>query len=258
MNEAIEIRLRGAGVKPGLIRSHELAEILSAVEDIVIAETVRKNPNAKREDIVVGLYEIADESIGLKFRTTLAAIAVPAFIAASHSVSIGEFDQLSPLSLKPLQVIAGFAKRHDAIAEFKVGSSSTPIAEINPFTLIPKEPKIAGSTEICAKILRVGGKVPKAMLELQDGTVIYCEIPVERAIELAHQLYETALFTGNAVWNAATFDLEEFTITGFRDAPTGDPYEALVQVREYMNPALLNQKSVSDIVSYLRRGEDTE
>lgn len=258
MNEAIEIRLRGEGVKPGLIRSRELAEILSAVEDIVIAETVRRDPNAKREDIIVGLYEIADESIGLKFKTTLAAIAIPAFVAASHSVSIGEFGQLSPLSLKPLQVIAGFAKRHDAIAEFKVGTSSTPIAEITPLTFIPKEPKIAGSTEIIAKVLRVGGKVPKAMLELQDGMVIYCEIPVERAIELGHQLYETALFTGNAVWNAATFDLEEFTITGFREAPMGDPYEALVQVRKYVNTALLNDKSVSDTVSYLRRGEETE
>lgn len=258
MNEAIEIRLRGEGVKPGLIRSHELAEILSAVEDIVIAETVRRDPNAKRDDIVVGLYEIADESIGLKFKTTLAAIAIPAFVAASHSVSIGEFGQLSPLSLKPLQVIAGFAKRHDAIAEFKVGTSSVPIAEITPFTLIPQEPKIAGSTEICAKVLRVGGKVPKAMLELQDGTVIYCEIPVERAIELGRRLYETALFTGNAVWSAATFDLEEFTITGFREGPTEDPYETLIRIREYMNPALLYESSVLEIVSQLRRGEDDE
>lgn len=258
MDEAIEIRLRGEGVKPGLIRSHELAEILSAVEDIVIAETVRRDPSAKREDIVVGLYEIADESIGLKFRTTLAAVSIPAFIAASHSVAIGEFGELSPLSLKPLQVIAGFAKRHDAIAEFKVSTSSIPIAEITPSTLIPREPKITGSTEVCAKVLRVGGKVPKAMLELQDGTVIYCEIPVERAIELGHRLYETALFSGSAVWNSATFDLEEFTITSFREGPTEDPYEALVRIREYMSPALLHERSVTDFVAHLRRGEDDE
>lgn len=258
MNEAIEIRLRGEGIKPGLIRSHELAEILSAVEDIVIAETVRRDPSAKREDIVVGLYEIADESIGLKFRTTLAAISIPAFVAASHSVALGEFDQLSPSSLRPLQVIAGFAKRHDAIAEFKVGDSSVPIAEITPLTHIPREPRIAGSTEICARVLRVGGKVPKAMLELQDGTVIYCEIPVERAIELGHRLYETALFTGNAIWNAATFDLEEFTITSFRGGPTEDPYDVLVRIRDYMSPAFLHEKSVSELVVHLRRGEDDE
>lgn len=258
MEEAIVIRLRGEGIKPGLIRSHEIADILCAVEDFVVAEAMKRNPNFSRDELVVGLYEISDQSVGLKFKTTFAAVVVPAFIAASQAIAAGDFEAVSAQSLKPLQAISSFSRRHGAIAEFKIGEGAVPIAEITPATVIPEEPKISGATEITAKILRVGGKVPKAMLELQDGTVIYCELPVEKAIELGHRLYDTAVFSGYATWNGTTLDLEDFTIYDVREAPSRDPYDVLSELRVALKSDLRVSGSVSDMVRSLRGSEDAE
>lgn len=258
MDDSIEIRLRGEGIKPGLVKSHELAEILAAIEDFVIAESMRREPNLRKEDIVVGLYEIADESVGLRFRSSIAAIAIPAFAAASQAVAAGHFEEIAPQSLKPLQMISGFTKRHNAIAELKAQGVKTPIAEITASTVIPQEPKIYGQTEISGKVIRVGGKSPKAMIELQDGTVLYCEVPVELAIRMGHRLYETAVFSGFATWNASTLDIEEFSISDMVELPSISPTDSLLGLRKYFRSAFFKERDVESLAALLRRGEDAK
>lgn len=258
VDEAIEIRLRGAGMKPGLVRSHEIAEILAAIEDMVIAESLKREPSLRKEDIVVGLYEVVDESLGLHFKSSIAAIAIPAFVAFSQAMASNNYEAISQQSLKPLHIISGFVKRHEAVAELKISGTASPLAIITPNTLIPQGSKIAGATEIAAKILRVGGKVPKAMLELQDGSVIYCEIPVGLAIQLGHRLYETAIFTGNATWNSLTLEIEEFSINGLAEYPKQKPMETLEQLRSFVGNNLKESRDVNALVTFLRRTGETE
>jgi hypothetical protein len=255
MQGEIEVRLKGEGIRPGLVRSRELAEILEAVEDFVAAETARADANARREDLVVGLYAIADESIGLRFKAALAAVSVPAFVAASQAVAAGDFLALSPHSLKPLQAIADFAKRHAAAAELKLVGSSDPIAVIDESTVIPEQPRATGLTEIAAKTLRVGGKVPRAMLELLDGSVVYCNVTEQVAVELGHHLYQTSLFTGVATWNASTLDLEAFAVESFRPFADRDPVETLAELKRAVGAVLEHMGPVDAIASRLRRGE---
>ena len=256
MTDAIEVRLRGQGIRPGFVRSHEIAEILAAVEDLVIAEAIRADKSIKKEDLVVGLYEIADESVGLRFRSSLGKIAVPAFLAASQAVSIGNFAALSPQSLKPLGVLANFSKRHNCVAELKIPGEALPIATITSETVIPQEPRIRGTTEIEAKIVRVGGKTPKAMLELHDGSAIYCDVPVDIAIELGHRLYTTAVFLGTATWNVNTLDLEEFKIVSFQEFPRMDIEETLGELSKIIGATFASIPDVSSFVTRIRRGED--
>ncbi len=258
MSDDIEVRLTGEGIRPGLVRSHELAEILAAVEDFVSAEVARRSPETRREDIVVGLYKIADASVGLRFKTYLAAVAVPAFIAASQHVAARDFHRLSPQSLKPLQVIADFAKRSGAAAEFKTVEDRVPIVIIDAGTVIPQQPRITGLTEITAKTLRVGGKVPRAMLEMLDGTVIYCEIPEDVAIELGHRLYKLSTFTGTATWDSATLDLEYFKIESFRAFEEQGFLETLAELRVLVGTTLAQLGNVEKLASTLRQGEDEE
>jgi len=156
MNETIEIRLKGQGVSPGLIRSHEIAELIEAFEDFVSAEAARSSPEVRRDELVVGLYAIADASIGLKFKAGLAAVNVPAFVAAAAHLAAGNFHELSPHSLRALQKVVAFAKRHGAVAELKMADASEPLAVVTADTVIPEEPRIRGLAEIAAKTLRVG------------------------------------------------------------------------------------------------------
>jgi hypothetical protein len=258
MSDDIEIRLTGEGIRPGLVRSHELAEILAAVEDFVSAEAAHASPDARREEIVVGLYEIGDSSIGLRFKTSFAAVAVPAFVAASQHVAAGDFHSLSPQSLKPLQVIADFAKRRGATAEFKAGVVREPIAKIDASTVIPQQPRITGLTEITAKTLRVGGKIPRAMLEMLDGTVIYCEIPEDVAVELGHRLYKLSTFTGTATWDSTTLELEYFKIESFRSFEAQGFSKTLADLRSEIGLSFIQTGDVNQLASSLRRGEDEE
>lgn len=256
MNDSLEIRLKGDGIKPGLIRSHEIAEIIESFENFVIAEAIKQNPSLKREDIIVGIYEIADKSIGLRFKTTIAALVIPAFIQASVSIVDGEFDKLSPKSLDSLQKISNFTKKHNAVTEINLVNANRKLAEITKNTVIPRPSKISGLTEISAKILRVGGKSPKAMLELHNGNIIYCGIPENLAKDLGRKLYEVVIFSGLAVWDEENIAIEDFTITEFKDAPKEDPLVALRQIRDLVGSTFDDIPNVIEYVNNIRREDD--
>lgn len=256
MSEFLEIRLKGDGIKPGLIRSHEIAEILESFETFVVNETIKRNPSIKREDIIVGVYEIADKSIGLRFKTTIATLVIPAFTQAAVAISDGNFEKLSPKSLDSLQKISSFTKKHNATTELNLVNANKKLAEITKDTIIPKPIKISGLTEISAKILRVGGKLPKAMLELHDGNIIYCGIPENLAKDLGRKLYEVVIFSGLAVWDAETITIEDFTITEFKDAPKEDPLVALRKIRDLVGSTFDEIPNVIEYVNNIRREDE--
>ena len=253
MNKGIEIRLKGEGIRPGFVRSHELAEILEAVEDFVAFEAERVSPGVRHEDIVVGLYAIEDKSIGLRFMASLTTITIPAFIGAAQLIADGEFHSLTPQSRKALQTVAGFARRHSGSAEFKVDDQDLPIATITATTVIPEELRLTGITEITAKTIRVGGKNPKAMLEMLDGSVIYCEVSADVAISLGHHLYSVGRFVGLATWSAIDFQLDDFKIHAFQPFPARDPLEMLRELRIVIGSGLEGLGPVDELVTRLRR-----
>jgi hypothetical protein len=104
--------------------------------------------------------------------------------------------------------------------------------------------------------LRVGGKSPKAMLELHDGDIIYCGIPENLAKDLGRRLYEVVIFSGLAVWDAETITIEDFTITEFKDAPKEDPLMALRKIRDLVGSTFDKIPNVIDYVNNIRREDD--
>jgi len=251
MDDEIKIRLRGDGVKPGLIRSKEIAEILESVEEIVVSEALRKNPELHRDDIIVGVFAIDDASIGLRFKTTFAAAVVSAFVSAAEAIERADFDYLSPQSLNSLKVLSSFSKRHSCDAIIGSGIAEE-LAVISPNTVIPPPSYIFGQTEILGKVIRVGGKSPKAMLELTDGSSLYCEVPEDIAKQLGHQLYSLAKFEGSAKWNSKTLELEEFKINNVKDFPNKEPRDILSEISRIVGDTFSNITDVEDFVSSLR------
>jgi hypothetical protein len=253
MDDEIEFRLIGEGIKPGLVRSHELAEILEAVEAFVAAEAMEANPELAKDELVVGLYQIADESIGLRFKTTMAAAVLPAFIGAAEAISASDFDALSGQSLKPLQTVAAFAKRHNCRADIQVPGAAGPLASITPDTVVPPPGSMKGSTELVGRVLRVGGKVPRAMIELLDGNVIYCDVALDVAKELGHRLYALVIFRGVAAWDTRSIKLQGFSITGFQEFPQRNPLEVLGELRNTIGKSFSDIEDVQAFVSELRK-----
>lgn len=257
MDEKIKIRLRGNGVKPGQIRSKDIAEILESIEDLVIAETMKTNPTLNKDEIVVGIYAIEDESIGLKFKTTLAAFVIPAFISAINSIDRNDFDSLAPQSLNSLKTISSFTKKYACDAIIGSGTlNETTI--ITPATEIPQPTYIYGQTEIIGKVIRVGGKSPKAMIELTDGSTLYCEVPEPIAKELGHQLYSLARFAGYAKWNSKTLDLDEFTITSVNEFTNTAPELIIQELASLFGDKFLKIENVDNFISNLRQNGGDE
>jgi hypothetical protein len=251
MDEELKIRLRGEGIKPGLVRSKEIAEILESIEEMAVAEAIKQNPELNREDIIVGFYAIEDESIGLKFKTTFAAAVVAAFVSAVESVERKDFDSLTPQSMNSLKVVSSFSRRHSCDAIFG-SSENSEITIISPGTEIPSPSYIFGQTEILGKIIRVGGKNPKAMIELMDGSTLYCEVPEDIAKELGHKLYSLAKFEGTAKWESKTLELDEFKIHKVNEFPNADPAKILGELAGMVGSAFSGIKDVPDFVSHLR------
>jgi len=251
MDEQIKIRLSGNGVKPGKIRSRDIAEILESVEDLVVAEAIRKNPSLNRDEIVVGIYAIEDESIGLKFKTTLAAFVIPAFISAVNAIDKNDFESLAPQTINSLKTISNFTKKYGCDAIIGSGTLNE-TTTITPATEIPQPTYIYGQTEILGKVIRVGGKSPKAMIELTDGSNLYCEVPEPIAKELGHQLYSLVRFSGYAKWNSKTLDLDEFTIISVKEFSNDPPELVFKELYALFGESFSAIENVEDFVSNLR------
>ncbi|WP_018015521.1 hypothetical protein [Teredinibacter turnerae] len=257
MDDELKIRLRGEGIKPGLIRSKEIAEILESVEEMAIAEALKNNPDLSKEEIIVGFYAIEDESIGLKFKTTFATAVVSAFVSAAEAVERGDFESLTPQSMNSLKVVSSFSKRHSCDALIGTASNKE-VTVISPTTEIPSPTFIYGQTEILGKVIRVGGKSPKAMIELIDGSTLYCEVPEDIAKELGHKLYSLAKFEGAAKWQSKTLELEEFKIHTVKEFPNTDPTKVLGELSGMIGDAFSEINDVCAFVTDLRNGGGEE
>jgi hypothetical protein len=63
---------------------------------MVVAEALKADPTLSKEHIVVGIYAIEDRSIGLKFKTTMASVVIPTFLATAEAIGNEKFDSLTP------------------------------------------------------------------------------------------------------------------------------------------------------------------
>nr|VFJ94427.1 MAG: hypothetical protein BECKLFY1418A_GA0070994_10405 [Candidatus Kentron sp. LFY] len=256
-NDELQIRLTGPSIKPGSIPSKELAEILQSVDALVTAE-VRKDKGNKVPDgdeLVVGLYAIDDRSIGLRFKTTLPSIVIPIFLHTTQAIASENFQSLDTRTLKSLQTISGFTRKHHCNAEFRLPGMET-LARITPETEIPKPFLMEGVTEILGTVIRVGGKDPRAAIELADGKTIYCDISEDMARELGGQLYSLVRLTGVAKWDFHTYELEEFRITDFMEFPDTPPEETFASLARDIGGCFSGITDVCSFVADLRRDGD--
>ena len=72
------IRLMGDGVRPHLIPASDLAQLLVAAEQTVLAIAARDHPE-EADELIVGLTEVQDKSIGFGFSSNRADIVRSAY-----------------------------------------------------------------------------------------------------------------------------------------------------------------------------------
>ncbi len=206
------IRIIGKNIEPGLIKSKELANILASVEDMIASIMEKEDHTIRKEDVIIGLKELSGGSIKLKFSSIIPAVAISAFMIAATAVNNRNYENLPRSSLNSLVNIASFTKKHNCSAELIRLEPENTVAVISSETEINIKPPIIGETTIYGKILRVGGKTPKVMIETLEGKVIYCDVDLNLAKKLGQKLYEFVSLSGVAKWDAHDLVLEDFHI----------------------------------------------
>ena len=181
----------------------------------------------------------------------MASIVLPVFLSTTQAIESEQFDSLSEQSIKSLQTILSFTRKYNCEAIF--GSSTNEnLAKITANTIIPEPFLIEGESEILGKVIRIGGKKPRAMLELTDGSTLYCDVPENIAKQLGHMLYALVRFTGIAKWSSRDYELQEFKIMAIDEFRAIDPNKMFGLLANEINHCFSEIEDIPAFVSSMR------
>lgn len=206
------IRLTGDGVRPHLIPASDLAQLLIAAEQAVMAIAARDNP-IEAEELVVGLSQVKDESIGFSFASNRRELALSSYRELVTLTENRAFRSLPARSLEGLKTLTKFARDRKGHTQFWNGRADAPLLDLaSDFAIeVPSPEYLRGETVLYGKIERVGGVRPRARLRVSEKEIVYVDINEEQSRELGSKLYSYASLRGHATWDA-----QDGTIVYFR------------------------------------------
>ena len=118
-DKRIEIRLVGEGVAPGLIRSKEIAEVITAVEEMIAAMVEHENPQIKADEVLIGLSGVTGGRMTLGFTPSMEALTVPAAETVMRAIDEQQFEGLPHGTLVGLRKLHAFTRQHEVTTEFR-------------------------------------------------------------------------------------------------------------------------------------------
>ncbi|GAK50692.1 hypothetical protein U14_01925 [Candidatus Moduliflexus flocculans] len=252
----IEIRLTGSEIRPGSVRSSDIAEIIKSVEEMISAVVIRDTPGLKKENVIIGLTNIQPGSIGLQFLPNLPDQAFSAASLITQSLNERDFSSIPNVSLKGLYALASFTKKHHCHAEILTQNGTKKLlAVITPDTEIFYLSPIVGQTTMYGTVMRVGGIEPRIMLRTINNQTVYCDTNFLLAKQLAEHLYAQVCVTGTAKWTPDTLELEEFQIEEIIDYQETSAVEAFQELSQLLSSQFENIADVESFVTAVRRGE---
>ena len=248
----LELKLVGEGLVPGGVKSRELAEVMTALEDAIAATASKQDPGVARDTLVVGLSGVAEGSIRLFFRSPSRALISSAFATIGVALSTASYNELPNAALKPLSALVAFAARHHCAAELRIPGQDAPLATITAETAIPAPIQVSGYTTLYGRVIRVGGRRPRAMVETVQGETVFCEVSRDVARRLGERLYQHAEFRGVATWDADDWSLAAFRISEVEESGTLKPSAVMQQLRGLVGEHFDDVRDVPAHVAALR------
>lgn len=230
-----------------------LSELLDRLEKFLSAYAKAKDLEISVSGPVLSLVDVKSGSEGLVL--SVPAPAVQAIAAASIAVLHGDYGTLPRSAHQELFGLSEQLRSRGWSASFEENlAAGIAPAKISPErgVLPPPEPtRIKGTTTLLAKCMRVGGAtVPRAEIRLsQTGELLYVDVSEEIARTLGRMLYEDVVLEGTATWNAETWKIMDFKITGITDFTRVEPHKAI----EELARAARGQWDGVDALEYVRR-----
>ncbi len=250
------IRLTGEGVRPGLIPAGDLAQLLIAAEQAVVAIAVREHPEAA-EDLIVGLAEVREESIGFAFTSNQPEVAASAYHELVTLIGNRAFRSLPARSLEGLRTLTRFTSQHQGRTQFWNGMADRPLLDLAPdFGIeVPAPEYQRGETVLYGKIERVGGVRPRVRLRVSEKEVVYADISEEQSRVLGSRMYEDAALRGQATWDAQDGTVVYFRVEEILHYQRGKVSGAFDELREAVGGLYDEVEDVERYASRLRDGD---
>lgn len=252
MDGRVELHLRGEGAAPGQLRGHELAEILTSLEDAIAAYVVAKEPDLSKDAIRVGLYTIEAGSLVMVYDLNLQEYTVPAFRAVADAVIRNAFQELPRQVLAPLRTLVRFVQQREYEAELRIAEDGETRAVLNAETVIPPVPVLKGETVIYGEVLRTGGAEPKIMMRTVQGKTIYCDATRKLAQDAGNHLYQTVALRGQATWNGETLEIEEFRVETLLEYAPVSASQAFAELAALVDDSFYDLASPTHFLKELR------
>ena len=256
--EELEVRVTGEGIQPGTLRSREIGEIIRAFEDMVAAKVASQVPELRSDEIVVGLYSIEAGSLRLKFRSPVMTAVLPAYVALAAAVTTADFREVPNASLRAMREIVAFASRHECAVQLWAPGASRASAEVSAATVVPEALLAEGETTLVGRVLRVGGRSPRAMVETIQGETVFCDVSREVAQSLGHRLYEWVELSGTAEWNPDDWSVESFRVASAQTAASTAPRVTLRELARVVGEVFADIGDVTGYVRRLRQGAEAD
>lgn len=244
-----------------MVPARELAELIIAAEEAIASVALQRNPALNPDEIVVGLVQIEERSLGLSFASSSPDVVGAAFTEIASSITSRSFGGLPTKSLRGLRVLAEFNTTHNCHTQFWNGETSArePLAEMDVGfeRYLPEENFIRGETVIYGRVERVGGVDPKVRVRLSQHEVVSCRLNENLAKELGGHLYAEVGLRGQATWDAKDHSLAYFRVDEILPFENAGAVSAAYALNDATQGAYDPVKDVPDFVRKLR-GEDEE
>jgi hypothetical protein len=230
----IKVAITGRGATPELVPIEVLAETLAHVGKAVLANL---DPCLELpEGATIGLVAIEESSDGLVL--SVPDRLVPTVALISQAIDNEDFSGLSEPGVSALRNLSSTLEKHEW--SFQVAENREhDIRHVRiEYSHLPPPPDkgvpIRGSTTVFGRCLRVGGaKKPKAEIRSSStGEILYADLSEEIAKELGKLLYEEVILEGAAVWDSATWQIQEFRISRVTAYRQTDPVLAFKELSE--------------------------
>ena len=239
--QTLNLTITGPDARPDRVPMSLLAAVLQHVEQAV-KETAKKHGFALSEGEAGSLVDVRAGSEILEI--ALPEVAAPAVVHLAAGLSRAQHDPISVLehvsrpayaemeTLSKKLAERGWDLRFEGSGDLSVEPAR--FGATAPLAALPAPPTLRGTTTIYGKCLRVGGATkPRAEVRvLKDDTLLYLNLSIELAKELATRLYEEVVLEGQATWNVETWQIESFRVSAiadFRPGKLSEAFEDLAQ-----------------------------
>lgn len=221
----------------------------------MLAIAAREHPE-ESEELIIGLAQVVDESIGFAFTSNQPEIARSAYTELTTATSNRLFRSLPARSLEGLRTLTSFSRQRNGRTQFWNGGER-PILDLPPeFGIeVPAPEYQRGETVFHGKIERVGGVRPRVRLRVSDRQIVYGDISEEQSRELGSRLYSHTALRGQATWDAQDGAVVYFRVEEILHHERGKASAAFEELRQAAGGAYDQIEDVDLFAHRVREGD---